>query len=53
MDTNTLAAHEPVATDTRGRRISALRHRPIKEKRAIVAESLRLERFENAYSRDD
>jgi transposase len=41
MDTNTLAAHEPVAVDTRGRRISARRHRPIEEKRAIVAETLK------------
>jgi transposase len=40
MDTNTLAAQEPVAMDSRGRRISARRHRSIEEKRAIVAESL-------------
>lgn len=39
MDTNTVTAHERVAVDSRGRRIAPRRHRPIEEKRAIVAEA--------------
>jgi transposase len=39
MDTHTVTAQERVAVDTRGRRIAPRRHRPIEEKRAIVAEA--------------
>jgi transposase len=39
MDTNTVTAHERVAVDSRGRRITPRQHRPIEQKRAIVAEA--------------
>jgi transposase len=39
MDTNTVMAQEPVAVDSRGRRITPRQHRPIEQKRTIVAEA--------------
>jgi transposase len=39
MDTNTVTAQERVAVDTRGRRITPRQHRPIEQKRTIVAEA--------------
>jgi transposase len=40
MDTNTVTAQERVAVDSRGRRITPRQHRPIEQKRAIVAEAM-------------
>jgi transposase len=39
MDTNTVTAQERVGVDSRGRRITPRQHRPIEQKRAIVAEA--------------